>query len=95
MSRLLVVTLLAACAALAGCGKVGALEQPAPLFGAQAKADYDAKQRAAADARVRAKAQATAEPTTPDQDPHYQALAPAADAPAAPAPAASTPVPTP
>lgn len=33
----------AAAATLAGCGKQGVLEQPAPLFGAQAKAEYEAR----------------------------------------------------
>ncbi len=34
---------------LAGCGKIGPLEQPAPLFGARAKAEYAAdKQQAQA-----------------------------------------------
>jgi predicted small lipoprotein YifL len=34
---------------LAGCGKIGPLEQPAPLFGARAKAQYEAdKQQAQA-----------------------------------------------
>lgn len=33
---------------LAACGKVGQLEQPAPLWGAKAKADYEARRAAAA-----------------------------------------------
>jgi predicted small lipoprotein YifL len=32
---------------LAGCGKIGPLEQPAPLFGARAKAQYQADKQAA------------------------------------------------
>jgi len=32
---------------LAGCGKIGPLEQPAPLFGARAKAEYKADQQQA------------------------------------------------
>jgi hypothetical protein len=44
---------VAAVAALAGCGKTGELGQPAPLFGAQAKADYEAKQAADAAAKAR------------------------------------------
>jgi predicted small lipoprotein YifL len=32
---------------IAGCGKIGPLEQPAPLFGAQAKAQYRAEQQQA------------------------------------------------
>ena len=33
---------------LSACGKVGQLEQPAPLWGAKAKADYQARRAAAA-----------------------------------------------
>ncbi len=33
---------------LTGCGKMGYLEQPAPLYGAKAKADWKAKQAALA-----------------------------------------------
>ena len=40
---------LAVSLALGACGKVGALEQPAPLYGAKAKADYDARKQAGAD----------------------------------------------
>jgi predicted small lipoprotein YifL len=32
---------------IAGCGKIGPLEQPAPLFGARAKAQYKADQQQA------------------------------------------------
>jgi hypothetical protein len=34
--------------ALSGCGRQGVLEQPAPLFGAQAKEDYAARRAAEA-----------------------------------------------
>jgi hypothetical protein len=37
--------------ALAGCGKQGDLDRPAPLWGAKAKAQYEAEQRAATDAK--------------------------------------------
>ena len=47
---------------LASCGKQGDLERPAPLFGAQAKADYEA--RKAAEAQKKADKQAD------DADPH-------------------------
>ena len=40
---------LVAILALGACGKVGALDQPAPLYGAKAKADYDARSEAASD----------------------------------------------
>lgn len=38
--------------ALTGCGKLGPLDQPPPLFGAQAKADYQAKKKADAEAKA-------------------------------------------
>lgn len=38
-----VAALIALSAALAGCGKQGVLERPAPLFGAKAKAQYEAE----------------------------------------------------
>ena len=37
---------MAAILALGACGKVGALEQPAPLYGEKAKADYNSKKAA-------------------------------------------------
>lgn len=52
----LAAILVAGAAALSGCGKTGELAQPAPLYGAQAKADYQAKQAADAAARARAAA---------------------------------------
>jgi hypothetical protein len=52
--RPLIIALALACAAgLAGCGKTGELERPAPLFGAQAKADYDAQKAEEAAAKAR------------------------------------------
>ncbi len=47
MSRpLTTMTVLALAAlAMAGCGKQGALERPAPLFGTNAKAQYEAEQQ--------------------------------------------------
>lgn len=38
--------------ALAACGKQGSLERPAPLYGTEAKARYEAEKKAAADART-------------------------------------------
>lgn len=50
MNRTLILALALAtpAAGLAGCGKLGDLEQPAPLFGDAAKAKYEADRRAAA-----------------------------------------------
>ena len=68
--RLALPILLAAGFGLAACGKMGTLEQPPPLFGAQAKADYAAQQHArdAAHNRAQAAAQPEAEQygNTPD-----------------------------
>lgn len=60
-ARPLILTLMLSgavlsCAGLAGCGKTGLLEQPAPLFGAEAKANYAAQKKADADAKARAAA---------------------------------------
>jgi hypothetical protein len=52
---------------LGACGRVGTLEQPAPLYGAKAKADYAAKKAAAAKAKAEAnKDEDGAEPLAPD-----------------------------
>lgn len=38
--------------ALVACGRVGPLDQPAPLYGAKAKAEYQARKKAAAEAKA-------------------------------------------
>ena len=43
-SRILIAAGLIAALALAACGKQGELDRPAPLFGAKAKAEYEARQ---------------------------------------------------
>jgi len=45
--------LIALALVLAGCGKVGNLDQPAPLYGEQSKAKYAAQQKAAAEAKAK------------------------------------------
>ncbi len=50
---------------LGGCGKLGALEQPGPMFGERAKEDYAAK-RAARDAQVENKGAVTPAADQPD-----------------------------
>ena len=62
---------------LAGCGKTGLLEQPAPMFGAQAKSDYAAAKQADADAKARQAAAKKAQQNTaivddPDSQPAPQ-----------------------
>jgi hypothetical protein len=52
--------------ALGACGRVGTLEQPAPLYGAKAKAAYQAKKAAAATAAKNAKDDGEPEPLAPD-----------------------------
>ncbi len=75
-ARLLIIALFASSVALAGCGKMGSLDQPAPMFGAKAKADYDAKKRAEADARAKAKTKDNSEPDRPNPpDPNNPPLA--------------------
>jgi hypothetical protein len=61
-------TLLIAAGALGGCGRVGELQQPAPLYGARARAEYQQRQ---ADARRRAAEQGarTGSAERTDQDP--------------------------
>jgi hypothetical protein len=74
--------LAAGAAGLCGCGKVGTLDQPAPLYGEKAKADYQARKEAAA----AAKAKPTAQPDVIHPDRPYD---PEAD----PSPTRSLPVP--
>ena len=53
---------------LAGCGKTGLLEQPAPLFGSEAKAQYAAQKQAEADQKARANAVKKSQSTAPIVD---------------------------
>jgi len=83
---------LAAAAGLSACGKQGVLEQPPPLFGSRARAEYEANKKAEAAAAERRNAQnnapGSAEKETDDgpptkrsvQDP-AQRLTPASRAP--------------
>ncbi len=64
MTRPILFIALAALA-LSGCGKVGTLDQPAPLWGQKEKAKYEARRAAAAQAKV-AKDDATPPETLPD-----------------------------
>jgi predicted small lipoprotein YifL len=66
--RSLIITLVLSSAALAGCGKTGLLEQPAPLVGDKAKADYQAQKQAEADAKASAAAARKAQNTAPIVD---------------------------
>jgi hypothetical protein len=67
-ARPLIIALALAGVGLAGCGKTGLLEQPAPLFGAQAKADYAARKKTDADAKARTAAAKKAQSTAPIVD---------------------------
>ncbi len=53
MTRLSLLIGCIAAVALCGCGKVGNLDQPAPLYGEKAKTDYQAKKQAAAAAKAK------------------------------------------
>ena len=55
----------AALATLGACGRGGPLDQPAPLYGAKAKADYQARKAAAAAAKAD-KDDGEPEPLAPD-----------------------------
>lgn len=55
-------------ALLGGCGKTGNLEQPAPMFGQQAKAQYAADKKAQADAQARRNAARKAQQSGPIVD---------------------------
>jgi hypothetical protein len=86
--------LAVAAAGLPGCGKVGYLEQPAPLYGAKAKADF--KARAAARAAAGKNHDAGALEALPDAVPGTSPAEmtppePGAAAPSPPAPASPTP----
>ena len=70
---LILMALFVAAAALSACGKTGELQQPAPLFGAEARADYDAKQAADAEARAAKRADPQPIPTDPTSQPLTQA----------------------
>ena len=64
---LLLTALLLGATSLTACGKQGALERPAPLFGAQAKADYEAKKKADAQDAAKKKTDKDADDADPYQ----------------------------
>jgi hypothetical protein len=64
----LMIALVFAGSPLAGCGKTGLLEQPAPLYGAEAKAEYAQRKQQDAEAKARANAAKKAEPQAPIVD---------------------------
>ena len=66
MIRASLLALGAAALVLAACGRVGPLDQPAPLYGAKAKADYKAKKAKEAAAAKASKGQEEPEPLAPD-----------------------------
>jgi hypothetical protein len=67
-ARPLIIALVFASATLSGCGKTGLLDQPAPLFGSVAKAQYTAQKKDEADAKARAGAAKKAQQTGPIVD---------------------------
>jgi len=80
MIRPILILICAGALALGACGKVGTLDQPGPLYGAQARAKWQAQQKAAADAQASAKRKDEDEPeplpADKIQDP-YTVLGPA------------------
>ena len=90
MTRSTLLFTLATTLALGACGKVGALEQPAPLYGAKAKADYDARKQTASDKAQAKKDQGqierlpTEKPYDPNADPSPSRLVPVTGEPPAP-----------
>jgi hypothetical protein len=90
MTRSTLVFPLVAALALVACGKVGALEQPAPLYGARAKADYNARKQATADKAQAKKDQDQIErlpierPYDPNADPAPSRFVPVTGEPPAP-----------
>ncbi len=66
MIRASLVALGAVALLLAACGRVGPLDQPAPLYGAKAKADYRAKKAKEAAAAKASKDRGEDEPLAPD-----------------------------
>ncbi len=90
MTRSPHIVALAAIIALGACGKVGALDQPAPLYGAKAKADYDARKKASADKSQAKKDQdqierlPTEKPYDPNADPAPSRMVPVTGEPPAP-----------
>lgn len=72
MTRSPHILVTAAILVLGACGKVGALDQPAPLYGAKAKAEYDARKQASADKAQAKKDQGEIErlPTEKRYDPN-------------------------
>ncbi len=83
IARLSIAAVFLASLTLAGCGKLGELEQPAPLYGAQAKADYEAQRHAQDAARARALAAKSPAPEENANRPDSNAL-PLQQAPYAP-----------
>ena len=72
-TRLGLLAMLAGSALLSGCGKQGVLEQPPPLFGSRARAEYEAGKAAEAAAAAKRSAsenaQGSAEATTAEDGP--------------------------
>ncbi len=66
MIRASLLALGAAALVLTACGRVGPLDQPAPLYGAKAKADYKAKKAKEAAAAKASKDEGAPEPLASD-----------------------------
>ncbi|MBV9508897.1 MAG: hypothetical protein JO303_01290 [Caulobacteraceae bacterium] len=73
---LMLAALICAAAGLSACGKTGEMTQPAPLFGAKAKAKYDEEQKQADAVRKAQPQPASQDPTAQplDQAPYAQSI---------------------
>ncbi len=68
-TRLAAAAALIGALALGACGKQGALDRPAPLFGSKAKSDYDAeKKREARQAQANRRGDTGGDPAPPAPD---------------------------
>jgi hypothetical protein len=81
IARIAIALVFVASVGLSACGKLGDLEQPAPLFGSKAKADYEAQHQADA---ARARARAASEPPPPNDEATTSSEQPLTQAPYAP-----------
>ena len=95
-ARIALLAALSAGTLLGACGRVGMLEQPAPLYGAKAKADYQARKaaeaKAAATRREQGEPEILAEPSPSTEPPLPAGAAPPPNvAPPTPQPSQSGP----
>ncbi len=84
IARIAVILVFTAAVGLSACGKLGDLEQPAPLVGSKAKADYEQQQQQHAADAARARARAQSQPPPPNDEATTSSEQPLTQAPYAP-----------